>query len=285
MGNKVLISVDSTCDLPKELLKERNIRQIPLYITVGEETYLDGLEITPDEIYARYEKEGVLPKTAAISIGDFVTHFKNLLEEADQIIHFSLSSCFSCTYQNACLAAEEFPGRVFNVDTMNLSTGEALTILHAQDMLDAGATAQEILEDVSLFVKCVDASFVIESLEFLHKGGRCSTVAALGANLLSIKPCIEVRDGKMDVGKKYRGKFKAVLGKYIEDCLAIPNLDTHRAVITHAGCDPELVQFVKGMVEKDGRFEELLLTRAGCTISSHCGPNTLGLLMVRKDAF
>ncbi len=284
MENKVLISVDSTCDLPKELLKERNIRQIPLYITIGEETYLDGLEITPDEIYARYEKEGVLPKTAAISIGDFVAYFEKLLEEADQVIHFSLSSGFSCTYQNACLAAEEFAGRVFIVDTLNLSTGEALTILHAQDMLDAGAKAEEVLEDASSFVKRVDASFVIESLEFLHKGGRCSTVAALGANLLSIKPCIEVRDGKMDVGKKYRGKFRAVLEKYIADCLAIENLDTKRAIITHAGCDPEYVQLVADLVEKDGRFEEVLHTRAGCTISSHCGPNTLGLLMVRKDA-
>jgi len=238
--------------------------------------------MTPDELYKRYETEGVLPKTSAISIGDFVDYFTGLLETYDQVIHFSLSSGLSCTYQNAVLAAEEFEGRVFILDTLNLSTAQSLMVIHAAELLAEGKTAEEIVEEMPSYIKRVDASFIIESLEFLHKGGRCSTLAALGANLLSIKPCIEVQEGKMDVGKKYRGKFKQVLQKYVEEKLASGDFDTTRIFVTHAGCDEEVVEMVCKQVKETGIFEELLLARAGCTISSHCGRNTLGILFVHK---
>ena len=282
MEKKIILSADSTCDLTPELFEKYNISTIPLYITFGEEAYCDGIEITPDELYQKVAEKGIMPKTSAVSVGDFIEYFGKLLENADQVIHFSLSSGLSCTYQNAMLAASEFEGRVFPVDTLNLSTGEALTILHAAEMLAAGATAEEIVADCEAFVKRVDASFIIDNLEYLRKGGRCSALAALGANLLSIKPCIEVSGGKMDVGKKYRGKFKAVLQKYIEERLAARDFDTHRIFVTHAGCADEVVNMVYQAVLDTGLFEEVLLTRAGCTISSHCGADTLGILFVRN---
>ncbi len=282
MGKKIIISADSTCDLTPELLAKHHIVTLPLYITFGEQSFRDGVDITPDDLYKRVEADRVMPKTAAISVGNFVDYFTELLKEADQVIHFSLSSGFSCTYQNAMLAAEEFDGRVFPVDTLNLSTGEALTILNAAEMAEAGHTAEEIVQTSQDYVKCVDASFIIDSLEYLHKGGRCSGLAALGANLLGIKPCIEVKGGKMDVGKKYRGKFSVVLQKYVAERLAGGDVDKKRAFVTHAGCPDEIVDAVYQAVKDTGIFSEVLLTRAGCTISSHCGANTLGVLFVRN---
>ncbi len=282
MGKKVVLSADSTCDLTPELFEKYNISRLPLYITFGEESFRDGIEITPDELYRKVKETGILPKTSAVSVGDFIEYFGKLLEDADQIIHFSLSSGLSCTYQNAVLAAAEFDGRVFLVDTLNLSTGEALTILHAAELLAAGHTAEEIVADCESYVKRVDASFIVDNLEFLRKGGRCSALAALGANLLSIKPCIEVGGGKMDVGKKYRGKFKAVLQKYIEERLASDDIDTSRIFVTHAGCADDVVEAAYQAVLDTGLFSEVLQTRAGCTISSHCGPDTLGILFVRN---
>lgn len=283
MKKKIIISADSTCDLFPALVEKYQINILPLYITFGEDSYRDGIEITPDDLYARYNAEGVLPKTSAVPIGEFTEHFKTLLQEADQVVHFSLSSNLSCTYQNAVLAAEEFPEQVFIVDTKNLSTGEALTIIRATELLADGASAEEIVAFANEYTKRIDASFVVESLEFLHKGGRCNALAAFGSNLLSIKPCIAVQDGNLDVCKKYRGKFLPVLQKYVEDCLASGDVETDRIFVTHAGCENDVVEAIKEQVEATGIFKEVLVTRAGCTISSHCGPNTLGLLFARKN--
>jgi len=282
LGKTILISSDTTCDLPKDIVERYGISQIPLYISFGDESYLDSIEITPDEVYKRYRESGVLPKTAAVSIGDFIEYFKGLLTEAENVIHFSLSSALSCTYQNATIAAEEFGGRVHVIDSMNLSTGEGMSILYAAELAEAGTDCEEIVRLVQDYIPRIEGGFVVDSLEFLRKGGRCSALASLGANLLSIKPSILVRDGKMDVGKKYRGKFKAVLGKYFEEILADGPYDSHRAIVTHAGCDPEIVDFAYNLVKESGLFEEVLLTRAGCTISSHCGPDTLGAFVIRK---
>ncbi|MGN1059357.1 MAG: DegV family protein [Clostridia bacterium] len=284
MGKRIVISADTTCDLTPELLEKHRITTVPLYITFGDKSYRDGIEITPDALYKKYEEEGVLPKTSAVSVGDFTEYFKTLLQNADQVLHFSLSSGLSCTFQNAMIAAQEFSGRVIPLDTLNLSTGEALIILHAAELLADGATAEEVAEAIPDYVKRVDSSFVVESLEFLYKGGRCSALAALGANLLSIKPCIEVRNGKMDVGKKYRGKFKATLQKYIEELLAEDDFDPRRVFVTHAGCSEDVVEMARQLTADSGLFREVLVARAGCTISSHCGPNTLGLLLARKHA-
>ncbi|MBQ4518390.1 MAG: DegV family protein [Clostridia bacterium] len=283
MKKKIIISADSTCDLSPALVEKYQIKILPLYITFGESSYRDGIEITPDDLYARYHAEGILPKTSAVSIGDFTEYFETLLQEADQVIHFSLSSSLSCTFQNAMLAAEEFPGRLFPVDTENLSTGEALTIIRAAEKLAEGATAEEIVAFSTEYRTRVDASFIVESLEFLYKGGRCNALAAFGSNLMSIKPCIEVQSGKMDVGKKYRGKFLPVLQKYVEERLASGDFETDRIFVTHAGCQDEIVEAVKQQVEATGMFKEVYVTRAGCTISAHCGPNTLGILFVHKS--
>jgi len=283
LGKKIVISADTTCDLPPEILDKYGISQIPLYISFGDTSYRDGVEITPDEIYQKFEAEGVLPKTSAISIGDFTEYFGRLLEDAQQVVHFSISSGLSCTYQNALIAAKEFPGRVFPVDTLNLSTGQAMMIIRATELAAEGVSAESIVEDAIAYRKRVDANFVIESLEFLHKGGRCSALTALGANLLSIKPCIQVFNGKMDVGKKYRGKFKIALQKYLEERLSTDDLDGQRAFLTYAGCSAEIVDFTHQLVLESGLFQEVFLTRAGCTISSHCGPNTLGLIVARKQ--
>ncbi len=283
MGNKIIISADSTCDLTPELLEKYQIRILPLYINFGEQSYRDGVEITPDELYQKVAESGTLPKTSAVSVGDFTEYFTQLLKEADQIVHFTLGSELSCTYQNARIAAEDFSGKVFPVDTKNLSTGEALTILHAADMLSGGATAEEIVAAAEDHTKRVDASFIVENLEYLHKGGRCSALSALGANLLAIKPCIEVKNGKMDVGKKYRGKFGAALQKYVAERLENAEIIPDRIFVTHAGCDPDVVETARKAVEETGLFQEILVTRAGCTISSHCGANTLGILFVRQN--
>lgn len=282
MGNTIILSADSTCDLSPEMLEKYHITCLPLYITFGETSYRDGVEITPDELYKKVAEDGVMPKTSAISVGDFLEYFEKLLQEADQVVHFTLSSGLSCTYQNACLAAEDFPGKVFIVDSLNLSTGEALTLLNAAELLAGGASAEEIVEKSKAYAEKVDASFIVDNLEFLRKGGRCSALSALGANLLSIKPCIEVSGGKMDVGKKYRGKFKAVLQKYVEERLSAGDIDTKRIFVTHAGCADDVVNSVYQAVVDTGMFSEVLLTRAGCTISSHCGPDTLGILFAHN---
>lgn len=282
MGNKIVISADSTCDLTPELIEKYNIRILPLYITFGEESYRDGIEITPDALYQKVAENGIMPKTSAVSVGDFTDYFTELLKEADQVVHFSLSSGLSCTYQNATIAAQDFEDKVFIVDTLNLSTGEGLIILNAVDMLSEGADAKTIAQASTDLTPRIDSTFIIENLEYLYKGGRCSALSAFGANLLNIKPCIAVRGGKMDVFKKYRGKFKAVVQKYVAECLADSDIDTKRVFVTHAGCANDVVEAARQAVLDSGLFSEVLVTRAGCTISAHCGADTLGVLFIRN---
>lgn len=283
MNNKILISSDSTSDLSAELHERYNIHIIPLGVNLGDKTYFDGIDITPDDIYEHYEKTGELPKTTAANVGDLIDYFTPLSQENKAVIHFSISSDFSSTYNNACLAASEFDN-VYNVDSRNLSTGSGLLVLAAAEMAESGMEAEEIVEKINEMARCVDASFVINDLTFLHKGGRCSALAMLGANLLKLKPCIEVKNGKMGVGKKYRGKYGAVLSEYVEERLAdIDNIDLSRVFVTHAGVDEEIVNDVVEKVKATADFKEVILTRAGCTVSSHCGADTLGVLFIRKS--
>jgi DegV family protein with EDD domain len=281
--SNIIITCDSTADLPLELREKYNISVIPLGVTLGATTYLDGVNITPDEIYAHHAKTGELPKTTAANVGDCIDFFKPFADEGKTVIHFALSSEFSSTYNNTCLAASEFEN-IYVVDSRNLSTGNGLLVLAAKEMAENGATAEEIVEKMTALTACVDASFVIDNLEYLHKGGRCSALAMLGANVLKLKPCIEVKNGKMGVGKKYRGKYSAVLKEYVAERLAdIENIDLNRIFVTHAGVDEEIVNAVADQVKKTAPFKEVLITRAGCTISSHCGADTLGILFVRKS--
>ncbi len=281
MSEKILIASDSTTDLSPELIERYGIEILPLGITLGEKQYTDGVDIDPEFIYQNYEETGLLPKTSAVNLADFEDFFLRKTAEGYRVILFTISSDMSSTYNNARMAAEAVEG-VYVVDTRNLSTGGGLLMVTAAEMAEAGYSAEAIADKCRELAPCVDASFVIDSLEFLYKGGRCSALAALGANLLSLKPCILVKDGVMGVGKKYRGKFGAVLPKYIEDRLgdASAVLQGH-IFVTHAGCAPELVQACVDCVRRIAPQVEIHITRAGCTISSHCGRNTLGVLFIR----
>lgn len=282
MSRKIIISSDSTCDLSPELIEHYQIRILPMGVSLGDEIYHDGVDITPDDIYAHHAKTQELPKTSAINVAENLAFFEELTRDGSTVIHFTLSSSMSSTYYSACWAAEDFEN-VHIIDSQNLSTGTGLLIIAAAEMASQGMEPEEIIERISELSRCVDASFVIDDLEYLAKGGRCSAVAALGANLLQLKICINVKDGAMGVGKKYRGRSEKVLLRYVADRLAdSEDIDLERIFITHSGCDCELVESVVAAVKKTLCFKEVWVTRAGCTVSSHCGPNTLGILFVRK---
>ena len=280
--NKIIISSDSTTDLSKELKEHYDIKIIPLGVTLGTEVFRDGIDITPDEIYEHHKKTGELPKTTAANVGECEDFFTELTKDGDTVIHFTLSAEMSSTYNNTNIAASDFEN-VYVVDTRNLSTGGGLLVVAAAEMVKNGMDAKTIADTCRDLAKNVSASFIIDSLDYLYKGGRCSALSVLGANLLKLKPCIEVKNGSMGVGKKYRGKFKDVLGTYVDDILADKdNIVEDRVFITHAGCDEDVVNFVVDKVKASGIFKEVLITRAGCTISSHCGKNTLGVLFIKK---
>lgn len=279
---KIKLISDSTCDLSPELIKKYDIDILPLYVTIGEEHLLDGVEVTPDDIYDYVDKSGKLPSTAAPNIGNFLEVFKKYRNEGFEVVHFNISGDFSSSYHNACAAAEEVGG-VYVVDSRNLSTGQGHVVLYGAELAAQGKSAQEICEACTAITSKVEASFVVDSIDYLRKGGRCSAVAALGANLLKLKPCIEVIDGKMTPSKKYRGKIEKVILQYVEERLAGRNdIDTHRIFVTHTKCDKEVVDAVKKKIAEHFDFDEILETTAGCTITSHCGPYTLGILFIRK---
>ena len=284
MNKQIIISSDSTCDLSKELVDRYQIRIQPMGISLGDQIYRDGVDITPDMIYAHHEKTGQLPKTSAINVVEALEYFEKLTKDGSAVIHFTISSSMSSTYNNACVAAQEFEN-VYVVDAKNLSTGSGLLVLAAAEMAQEGLEAQQIVEKLNDLADRVDASFVVDNLEYLVKGGRCSALAAFGANLLQLKPCISVKNGAMGVGKKYRGKFEKVLLTYVADRLAdAEDICLDRVFVTHAGCDPKVVESVAEAVKNTLPFREILVTRAGCTVSSHCGANTLGVLFIRKKA-
>ena len=283
MAEKILIASDSTCDLSPEQLAKYGVKILPLGVSMGGKTYTDGVDVNPDMIYENYNQTGELPKTAAVNIADFADFFEKYTAEGYSIVTFTISSEMSSTFSNARLAAEDFEN-VYVVDTRNLSTGGGLLVISACEMAEEGKSAKEIAEACEQLAACVDASFVIDSLEFLHKGGRCSALAAFGANLLNLKPCIAVKDGKMGVSKKYRGNFARVLPMYIQDRIGDgADLCTKHVFVTHAGCDPEIIDACVNQVKSYGIFENVMVSRAGCTVSSHCGRNTLGVLFIRKN--
>lgn len=278
----IIIASDSTCDLNQELIKRYQIQILPLGVSLGEKQFTDGVDITPDDIYAHYAATGELPKTSAVNIAQFDDFFREHTADGSAIVCFTISSDMSSTCSNARIAAEEYEN-VYVVDTQNLSTGGGLLVIAAAQMAAEGMSAKEIAENCTALASKVDASFVVDDLEFLHKGGRCSAVAAFGANLLQLKPCITVKDGKMGVEKKYRGKFPSVLEKYIAERIGDgTGIALDHVFVTHAGCDEEIVNACLAQVKAAADFKEVHLTRAGCTVSSHCGKNTLGVLFLRK---
>lgn len=281
---KVKIIADSTCDLSQELLEKYQVDIIPLNIVMGEESYLDGSEITPDEIYAWADKEKSTPKTAAVGMEQAMKILKPYDKEGGEIIFIGISEEMSTTCNVIRLVSEEMEhAKVSVIDSKNLSTGIGLLVIEAAQMAEDGKSAEEIVAAIEILREKVRASFVVDTLTYLHRGGRCSAVTALVAGALKLKPEIVVKDGKMDVAKKYRGKIQSVIKNYVEDLTEeIRHAKPDRVFITHSGCDTETVEMVRNLLREEGRFAEILETRAGGVISSHCGPNTLGVLFIEE---
>ncbi len=281
--SNIKITADSTCDLPRELVEKHGIIINPLYTVLGDKSLLDGVEATPEDIYDFVEKNSQLPKTSAGSVDDYLTLFKKYTDEGFEVVHISLSSSLSSSYQNACIAAAEIGG-VYVVDSLNLSTGTGLLVLDAVDMANEGESAQNIAKALTERAPLVRASFVLDKLDYMVMGGRCSGVAMLGANLLKIKPVIAVgTDGKLSMVDKPRGQYAKALEKYVASVLNQPNINTKRVFVTHTKCDDEIVSLVKDLVKNTVDFKELIESTAGCVITSHCGPNTLGVLFELKN--
>ena len=280
---KIRISADSTCDLTAELLERYDVKITPLYILMDDRALRDGIECAREDIFAYTDRTGKLCGTAAVSIADYLDFFGEELKDHDQIVHFTISSDMSACFQNACDAAEEFPGRVFVVDSRSLSTGIGHLVIDGALLAREGKAGEEIKAILDERREKLNVSFVIDTLEYLRKGGRCSTVAALGANLLKLKPCIEVQNGKMSVAKKYRGSLEKAIENYVTDRIKDrDDLDTKRVFITDSGVDMETVHTVEKLLREYGGFEEIHHTLAGSTISGHCGPGCLGILYYNK---
>ena len=279
---RVKIISDSTCDLSPELLERYDIAITPLCVIKDGKEFHDGVDITPADIFAHVDGGGELCSTAAVSQFEYTEMFTRYAKEYDEVVQINIGSNFSCCYQNACLAAQEFDN-VFVVDSGNLSTGQGLLVVAAAKLAQQGVSGIEIAERVRALAPKVEASFLIERLDYMRKGGRCSAVAALGANLLNLKPCIEVRNGKMAVCKKYRGSFEKCIRQYVKERLdGRTDIAGDLAFITHPACQKNVVDAAMEEAARYGAFDEVIETRAGCTVSCHCGPDTLGILFVRK---
>ena len=280
---KVIIASDSTTDLNRDLIEKYDIRILPLSVSLGENTYLDGVDIDPDAIYEHFNKTGELPKTSAINLAQLYKFFEQCKAEAESVVFLTISADMSSTFNNAHTVALDFDD-IYVVDTKNLCTGGGLMVLQAAEMALKGMGGKEIAEELEKIAPKVDASFVINDLEYLTAGGRVSALKAGAAAFLNIKPCIMVRDGKMVIGRKYHGKFKMVVKKYVNDVLEnSDDIDPQFVFLTHSGVDQEFLDEVYQQIKDKNIFENIFISRAGCTISSHCGPDTLGVLFIRKQ--
>ena len=271
---KIKITSDSTCDLSSALLSVNDISVMPLTVIKNDQSFLDNVTITPAEIFAHVAAGGSLCSTTAVSIGEYQEFFAPFSAEYDGVVHINLGSGFSSSYQNACLAAAEFDN-VVAIDSQNLSTGQGLVVLKACQLAKECTSLAELKAQLDEFTTHVEASFLVDKLDYLVKGGRCSSAAALGANLLNLKPCIEVRGGKMTVGKKYRGNYAKCLANYVKDRLADrEDIIREELFITYTPVTDECLTAVKAAIEEHGHFNTVYETTAGCTVSCHCGPGS-----------
>ncbi len=279
---RIKITSDSTCDLTKELVEKHDIAIFPLTIIKNGESFKDNVTITPAQIFEHVAAGGDLCSTSAGSLGDYMDLFRKYSAEYDGVIHISLGSGFSSSYQNACLAAEEFDN-VKVVDSQNLSTGQGHVVLKACQLAQSCEDLGALHAELQSYAEKVEASFLLDRLDYMVKGGRCSAAAALGANLLNLKPCIEVKGGKMGVVKKYRGNYAKCLASYVKDRLdGREDLVGDLLFLTYTPVSDLCLEAVRESISAYGHFDEVLETTAGCTISCHCGPGTLGVLFVRK---
>ena len=284
---KVRIVADSTCDLSPELIAKYDIPVIPLSIIMDDKSYYDGLEVTPAEIFAWANANKTTPKTSAVNIARSKEILQPFMDAGEDIIFFGISSKMSGTCNVIkMISMQDDYDRLFVIDSANLSTGIGLQVLRAAELAAKGLSAEEIVADIESKKQNVRASFVIDTLTFLARGGRCSALTAMMANTLRLHPMISVREGAMGVGKKFTGKMEVALNKYFDSLKPeLANADPARVFITHSGCSEKIIQSVYDKLSELNHFDEILITQAGGVISSHCGPNTLGVLYyVRSDA-
>lgn len=281
----IKIISDSTCDLTADLLEKYEVSILPLHVNMGEEEYRDGMDITPDELYAWADANKTTPKTSAASIVEAMELYSKFDEGDNHIICFSISDSMSTTGNVMRMAAQDadMEERVHVIDSASLSTGVGLLVIEAAVMAQQGKSAEEIVEAIEALKPNVRASFVVDTLTYLHRGGRCSGLAALAGGALKLHPRIAVENGKMDAGKKYRGKMSSVIMSYVKDMEeALLNAKKDRVFITHSGCEDEIIGQVCDYLKSLNYFDEILITRAGSVISSHCGPGTLGVLFIAQ---
>jgi DegV family protein with EDD domain len=278
---KIKITADSACDLGKELCEKYDVAILPLKVILGEETFIDGVNIVPQDIFDYVATTDNLPKTAAVTAQDCSEFFTEQLKDADVVIYFSITSKASSSYNNACVAAKDFKGKVFVIDSLALSTGEGLLVLKACDLAKQGMAPADIVKTVEGLRPLVNTSFVPDALDYLHKGGRCSLAALMGAKVLKLHPMIDIKDGQMYAKKKYMGNMDRCIRRYVEELAEeYPSYDKTRCFITHSSCDAAFVQAVKTQVENLFSFDEILETVAGNVVTSHCGQGTLGVLFI-----
>ena len=278
---KIHFSADSTCDVSPEFLARYPVEILPLAVELEGKFYRDGVDLTPDTIISRVNAGAALPKTSAINVEEYREAFTRALETSDAVIHFNISSDFSSCHQNACIAAEGL--NVWCIDSRNLSTGITMLLAEGFDRAEAGMEPEQIARELRARVDRVDVSFIVDRLDYLYKGGRCSALAMLGANMLHIRPCIEVKDGKMGVCRKYRGSYERCLRQYIADRMrSKDDVKPRRIFLTHTGVAAQAVEAVREMVLQEVPFAEVYEVRAGCSITSHCGENTFGIIMYHE---
>jgi DegV family protein with EDD domain len=275
---KIAISTETTVDLTKDLIDKYNVKIVPFTVNLGDDSFLDG-EITSEEIISYVDKTGILPKTSAVNEFQYEEHFGNLLNDFDAIIHISISSELSCAYNNAVKVASKLKN-VYVIDSRSLSTGIALLVLYAAKLINQGFEPEVIYKKVLDRVNNVQASFALNRLDYLYKGGRCSSLMYFGANILKIRPQILLKDGKMVSGNKYRGNMSIICKKYLADVLnEFSNPDLEEVFITYTTCDANIVESIKESLYNYG-FKNVNITRAGGTITSHCGEECLGVLYI-----
>ena len=279
----IKIISDSTCDLPQELLDKKDISIFPLTVVKNDVSFKDGVDIFPADIFAHVAAGGDLCSTTAGNVGEYADLFTKYAADYDAVVHINLGSGFSSSYQNATLAAMDFDN-VITIDSQNLSTGQGHIVLKAVELSRSCTDLQELKAQIEAYVPRVEASFVLDQLKYMVKGGRCSSAAALGASLLNLKPCIEVKDGKMSVVKKYRGSYSKCLVNYVKDRLSgREDIEDDLIFITNTPVsDDELTAVQNAVSEYGSFFKTVVHSEAGCTVSCHCGPGTLGVLFIRK---
>ncbi len=279
---EIKITTDSTCDLGKSIA-ERGIGVMPLSVILGKNAYRDGVNITPQDIFDHVEKTGELPKTAAPSIGDYEEFFARYTDEGKTVIHYNISAKSSSSHQYALEASKKFGKKVYVVDSMALSSGQGLMVMKACDFARDGMSPSKIVEKTRALAPKINTSFVPDRLDYLYKGGRCSRMAMYGANILKIHPLIEMSEGQLYAGKKYRGSMEKCIANYIDDLKAqYPSYDRTRAFITHSSADESIVEVARNKVRELFSFDEVLETVAGSVITGHCGKNTLGVLFIAE---